>query len=145
MIWCAPMVTSQFVSFRGHVFSCRSGKEFFPGETQFGRRSRVFLFSIGSLEEERKWTKMVFFWQNFFLLPPPPPPQLRGSIHLSSSPAQKPNFFVLSSLFNFLRTHVIRLILSEREKPFQFLTGLFLTYLVHTTFWGKGRLWSRLN
>ncbi len=79
-----------------------------------------------------------FFGKTFFLLPPPPPPQLRGSIHLSSSTAQKPNFFVLSSLFNFFRAHVIRQILSEREKPFPFLTGLLLTHLVHTTFGEKG-------
>ncbi len=122
-------------------FRVDRGKIFFLGETQFGRRSRVFLFSIGSLDRRRgeKMGENGFFGQNFFLLPPPPP-QLRGSIHLSSSTAQKPNFFVLSSLFNFFRAHVIRQILSEREEPFPFLTGLFLTYLIHTTFWGKGRL-----
>ncbi len=32
---------------------------------------------------------------------------------------------------------MIRQILSEREKPFPFLAGLFLTYLVHNTFGEK--------
>ncbi len=59
------MVTSQFMSFRGHVFSGRQEK---MGETQLGRRSRVFLFSIGSLDRKRgeKMGENGFLGKTFF-------------------------------------------------------------------------------